>query len=98
MQYDHDNNPKHKRPWQCGRRGSLCPTELCRTTAQALLLDSVQVGKKRYAVHEGKAYCAQQHRKDLWHGYPVGWDEVPKTLRDQWILQNRLTKREVKKH
>ena len=97
MQYDRDSNAKHNRPWQRGRRGTLCPAEL-RTKAQTLLLESVQVGKRRYAVHEGKAYCAQQHGKDLWHGYPVGWVDVPKSLRNQWISQNRLKRREVRKH
>ena len=97
MQYDHDSNPKHKQSWQRGRRGSLCPAGL-HAKAQTLLLESVKVGKKRYAVHEGKAYCAQQHGKDLWHGYPVGWMDLPQSSRNQWISQNRLKRREVRKH
>lgn len=96
MQYE--SNIKHKKPWQRGRRGSLCPAELCLTMAQALLSNSVLVGSKRYAVHKGKAYCALQHGNDLWHGYPVGWVEVPETLRRRWISQNRLRRQDVRKH
>ena len=91
-------NPKHKQPWQRGRPGSLCPESMDLATAQALLSASEPVGGKRYAVHEGRAYCAQRHGDDSWHGYPVGWREIPKSLRRTWLAQKRLQRRDVKKH
>ena len=42
-----------------------------------LLNASETDGAKRYAVHEGKAYCAQEDGRGAWHGYPVGWVDVP---------------------
>ena len=89
-------NPKHKQPWQHGCRGSLCPGDMGLATAQELLSDSEPAGRKRYAVHGGRAYCAQEHGANVWHGYPVGWVEVPKSLRSTWIAQGLLRKRDEK--
>ena len=89
---------KHKQPWQCGRRGSLCPAAIDLETARRLLSNSEAVGAKRYAVHEGRAYCAREHGADAWHGYPVGWREVPENLRRAWRKEGRLRRRDVKKH
>ena len=96
----YEGNPKHKQPWQRGRRGSLCPRDMSQTTAQALLLASEPAGDRRYAVHEGRAYCAHNHDRgnDSWHGYPVGWKEVPESLRRAWLAQGRLRKQDVRKH
>lgn len=94
----YESNPKHKQPWQRGRSGSLCPETVDLETARRLLSDSEPIGDKRYAVHEGRAYCAQRHGADAWHGYPVGWVEVHESLRRMWLAQGRLRKQDVKKH
>jgi hypothetical protein len=76
----YQSNPRHKVPWQAGRRGSLCPREITAEQAQELLNQSEPHGKKRYAVDgQGRPFCAQAHEpaKGHWHGYPVGWREVP---------------------
>ena len=78
----YEPNPKHREPWQRGRRGSLC-TEVGVEQAQQLLNESVLVGEKRYAVYQGRPYCAQAH-EGVWHGYPIGWVEVPAKLRTRW--------------
>ena len=75
----YEGNAKHRDPWQPGRRGSLCPNHLDQAIVQQLLEESELVGNRRYAVYEGRAYCAQQHGDDRWHGYPVGWVRVPET-------------------
>ena len=94
----YEGNPKHEQPWQRGRRGSLCPKTVSLETAQRLLLASERVGDKRYAVHEGRAYCAQEHRADTWHGYPVDWRKVPKSLRRMWLAQERVRRQDIRKH
>ncbi len=93
----YESNPKHKQPRRRGGRGSLCPEAMDRATAQALLSDGEPVGGKRYAIHEDRAYCAQKHRADVRHGYPVGWKEVPESLRRRWRRQGRLRRRDEKK-
>ena len=100
----YQKNDKHKEPWRRGRRGSLCPREIGPGMAQALLSDSLSDSKaeggKRYAVRDGRAYCAQRHDavRNAWHGYPVGWKEVPENLRRRWLKANLLRKKDMKDH
>lgn len=93
----YEPNPKHKEPWQRGRRGSLCP-RFGPETAQSLLEESEPVGKKRFVCHEGRAYCAQEHASGRWHGYPVGWMEVPPRLRMKWRRNGTVQRRDIRKH
>jgi len=93
----YESNPKHRNPWQIGKKGSLCEAEV-RPLASQLLEESVLWEGKRYAIHQGKAYCAQEHEPNRWHGYPIGWLEVPSKLTLQWIREQRLSKRERKKY
>ncbi len=66
----YESNPKHRDPWQIGKKGSLCEAEV-RPLAKQLLEESVLWEGKRYAVHVGKAYYAQEHQPNRWHGYPA---------------------------
>ena len=91
-------NPKHKLPWQRGRKGTLCPRHVDQATAQQLLDGSEAAENNRYAVYEGRAYRAQQHALDAWHGYPVGWVEVPAKLRLKWLAEGRVQKKNVREH
>src|SRR5437899_2817389 len=92
----YEGNPKHKVPWQAGRRGSLCPKDITAEQAQEMLRSSTLSGKKRYAVDsKGRPFAAQAHAptKGRWHGYPVAWKEVPgevrKTLQEKGLVSNR---------
>jgi hypothetical protein len=96
MQYE--GNPKHKEPWQRGRRGSLCPKDIDLKRAQTLLDQSEAFGRKRFAAFEGSAYCAMEHREGRWHGYPVGWSEVPPAVRSLMIEKGKVTRREIKQN
>lgn len=96
---DYEANDKHKFPWQRGARGSLCPSEIGQKDAQALLDDSQLSPKrpgKRYATDGERAYCAMEHSVDKWHGYPVGWKEVPTQIRMQWLAEGKIDNRAVK--
>lgn len=93
----YESNPKHSEPWQPGRKGSICDQDV-RQHAATLLRDSELVGDKRFAVFNGRAYCAQQHRPGIWHGYPVGWIEVPPRLQRHWKQSGSLTKRQLKQY
>lgn len=94
---EYESNQKHSAPWQRGRRGSLCPKEV-RSLAAELLAGSELVEGKRYAEYGGKAYCAQEHLPGVWHGYPIGWKEVPPWLRSQWRRQQRVRSRDIKRN
>ena len=87
------SNPKHH-PASPGRRGTRCPQHIDAQRAQQLLQSSVLDGQKRYATDGQLAYCAHCHDsvQDLWHGFPVEWDDVPEKIRRSWI-QQRLVRR-----
>jgi hypothetical protein len=91
----YESNRKHKEPWQPGARGLLCPPDL-HAVAQKLLDESDLLGNKRYAVHEGKAFCAQQHAEARWHGYPILWREVPEPVRRKWLNEGKIVRRDLK--
>ena len=96
----YEPNPKHKEPWQPGRKGSLCPpvAELSLQDAARMLKVSVKWGEKRYAHHDGRAYAAQEHEPGRWHGYPVGWVEVPTDVRNQWLKSDAIKKRHLSRY
>ena len=91
----YESNRKHSDPWQRGRRGSLCPKEV-RGLALELLRNSEPDGDKRYAVHQGRAYCAQHDHEGVWHGYPVGWVEVPEYIRRSLQRRRQVSRREIR--
>ena len=93
---EYRGNPKHKEPWQPGRRGSLCPKELTLEAVESLLRNSVQVGNKRYATWRQRAFAAQEH-DEVWHGYPIGWKEVPQPVRHQWRQAGLVSNGDIKK-
>ncbi|MFH1136552.1 MAG: hypothetical protein V1816_10770 [Pseudomonadota bacterium] len=94
----YEGNDKHKRPFQRGRKGSLCPKEMS-VTAQALLEDSILADDgKRYATCDGKGFCAQEHVSGCWHGYPVGWREIPEKLRRNWLAQEKISKNDIRQN
>lgn len=93
----YESNPKHKEPWQPGRKGSLCEAEV-HSLAHRLLKQSILWDNgKRYAVYNGMAYCAQENAGQ-WHGYPVGWREVPPRLALQMRRQGLVSKRQLDRY
>ena len=95
----YEPNPKHKEPWQPGRKGTLCPPkeELSLLTAARLLRESEPVEGKRYNCFKGQAYCAQKHGEDTWHGYPIPWEDVPPWLTKKWRAEGRVSRRDMKR-
>ncbi|MBF0213982.1 MAG: hypothetical protein HQM00_10545 [Magnetococcales bacterium] len=94
-------NRKHKEPWQPGRKGALCPAWSHRL-AQKLLEDSEphpQSGKKaRYATRDGLAFEAYPDNQGGWHGYPIGWNEVPEKIRNKWLKEKVIKRIDVRKY
>lgn len=93
----YEENEKHCNPAQRGQRGSLCPREIDDGLADQLLQGSVLDGQTRYATHGGRAYKAAQHRPGKWHGWPVGWVEVPQPIKQQFLKQKLVKKRDTRR-
>lgn len=92
----YQGNPKHKEPWQRGRRGSLCPKH---ANAETLLRTSLPDPKKptrRYATDGREAYEAKPRNTvdangdDVWHGFPIPWSRVPPSVQRTWISAGLL--------
>jgi hypothetical protein len=92
----YEPNPKHKPLPTPGRHGSICPQDV---NAQALLSESEVHGKKRYATNGSEAFCAQCHDvgRNLWHGYPVSWAEVPPRIRQIWVAKGKVSSRTIRR-
>jgi len=91
----YEGNPKHKEPWQAGRKGALCPKWSHQQVA-ILLRDSIDDGQQRYATMNGVAFSAQQHLPDVWHGYPVPWVEVPHKIWRKWLETGLVSRRQLR--
>lgn len=93
---NYEPNPKHKPIPTPGRRGSICPRGV---DSSRLLSESVLAGEKRYATDGESAFCAQCHdgERNLWHGYPVNWSEVPPPVVNSWIRVGLVSRRAVKR-
>jgi len=100
VQIVYESNPKHKRIPSLGKKGSLCPTN---ADGPALLRSSDLIGKKRYATDGVNAYCAQRHDpgnvpgQELWHGYLISWEEVPPLLVTQWVAEDKVQRRTIRR-
>jgi len=94
----YEGSPKHKEPWQRGRRGTLCPP-WSQCLAQQILDTSIpsQDGRLRFGVYNGWAFVAREHRSGRWHGYPVAGNEVDAVVVNQWIRQNAVGRSEVRR-
>ena len=97
----YSSNPKHKEPWQRGRKGTLCPA-WSHALAQELL-DKSEVHpdgnkKSRYATRQGLAFEAHPDGVGGWHGYPVGWHEVPPSIYSQWLKGGMVERADIRKN
>jgi hypothetical protein len=67
--------------------------------AQGLLDVSETTGSmtaKRFATDGRSAFCGVQHSPGRWHGFPVGWKEVPGALRQKWLNEGRIRRSDVR--
>lgn len=95
----YEGSPKHKswlRPFDPD--ATQCPA-WSHDRAQHLLEDSLldSEDQRRFATHRGMAFAARPTRADIWHGYPVPWAEVPESVRERFVSDGKVTRREIKK-
>ncbi len=94
----YESSRKHKEPWQSGRRGSLCPKDICLDRAKQMLKDSIAHGRQRYAVDSGRPFAGQDNGSGVWHGYPVGWSEVPETVRNDFQKTGLVKRHDINRN
>ena len=52
----------------------------------------------RYATRKGIAFKAVLSNDGTWHGYPVPWDQVPQGLKERWIREQKVFRRDILKY
>ena len=54
--------------------------------------------EKRYATSRGIAFVAQPTADGTWHGYPEPWNRVPAEIKDIWLSEGLVTRRDIKRY
>lgn len=95
----YEPSPRHCEPITAESPGVKCP-DWSVAIAQDLLCKAEQVGTTLQATRNGVAFVGRIHRvtaeEELWHGYPEAWDRIDPGLRQKWLKENVITKRDVK--
>ena len=84
-------SPKH------GAGGWGTPMDLSDSKAQEVLNNSIQGGKQRYGVADGKVYEFQPDNVGGWHGYPIPGNEAPPKVLRELLYRGDISKVEYNK-
>lgn len=66
------------------------------TVAHRLFESATSVGGRKYATENGIAFEAKPTADGTWHGFPIPWESVPPDLLGQWLMEKKVTARQVK--
>ena len=83
-----------------GRLGADTATHLWQATRAAGLFSRAVEDKttgRRYATERGVAFEAKDGNDGTWHGFPVPWEDVPHWIKDQWLAERKVAKRDLKR-
>ncbi len=84
-------SPKH------GAGGWGTPMDLDDNKAQQVLVDSIQGGKQRYGVSDGKVYEFQPDNVGGWHGYPIPGNQAPVGVLREFLQRGDISQAEYGK-
>ena len=56
-----------------------------------------QATGRRYATERGIAFEAKDSNDGTWHGFPVAWEDVPHRIKDRWLAERKVEKRDLKR-
>lgn len=51
---------------------------------------------RRFATEQGMAFEAKPTGDGTWHGFPIPWESVPPQILAQWLMDGKVTRREVR--
>lgn len=70
-------------------------TQAHRLFSQSRSYDS---GRRRYATAVGIAFEAKLSGDGTWHGYPIPWEAVPPEIVREWVTEEKVSRRQIKRH
>jgi hypothetical protein len=53
---------------------------------------------RRYATARGIAFEAKPTADGSWHGYPVAWEAIPPAVLEQWLIDGKVTRRDLRQN
>ncbi len=51
---------------------------------------------RRFAAEQGIAFEAKATNDGTWHGYPVPWDDVPATVKDELVEKSKVKRKQLR--
>jgi hypothetical protein len=92
-------SPRHCEPITAENPGVKCPAWSV-ALAQDLLDDAMQVGGALQATRNGVGFVARRTLQiaegDVWHGYPEAWDMMDPDLKQRWLAEKVISKRDLR--
>ena len=70
------------------------------TEAKTLFADAKENEEngKLYATSRGIAFEAKPSADGTWHGFPIPWESVPATIKNNWLNSRAVKGRDIKKY
>lgn len=108
----HKNRPAQGRKGTCcpewthqtaagGFAGDVSRHSWAETRAHSLFEDAKtdpSAPGRKFATERGIAFEAKPTNDGTWHGFPVPWEEVPAPLKDGWLADGTLRKKDLRRY
>ena len=95
----YDPSPRHCEPITAQNPGVKCPPWSA-AIAQQLLCDASPVGNALQATRDGVGFVGRLTRiteeGEIWHGYPEAWDNMDPDLKEKWLQEKVISKRDLR--
>ena len=99
VQRIYDPSPRHSEPITAESPGVKCPSWSA-AIAQDLLSRAEHVGNALQATRNGVGFVGRLTRVteegEIWHGYPEAWDRMDTDLKQKWLKEKAITKRDLR--
>lgn len=97
----YDPSPRHCEPITAENPGVKCP-DWSAAVAQELLENAVFVGNALQATQGGVGFVGRLTRATeegvIWHGYPESWDRMDFDLKQKWLNEKVISRRDLKNY
>lgn len=57
-----------------------------------------EANDRRYATAEGIAFEAKPTADGTWHGFPIPWESVPAAIKNDWLCNGAVNRRQTKRY